>query len=353
MFEAIIIITSIVIIFTIAIIVRSMWDPFYCCCMTTSDIGVLSSTSLIKISPSVYISEHFINSGNSGKWARSITKFSRMLVVVHNGELCLYNPCPLTTELQKELDELGRIQRVVVTNCFHYAFLTQYIDAYPEATFLVPQGMMWKRPELQQHCIAIPAAIEGSLFTGTHYFRLPDFYQEHVIFVEEAGLLYCSDTLYIREPKTRPHGRLGVRLMQEFIRSISFSQPCGVIHYFDYVRQFRYPHSGDLHKENVERWRKIFALPITRITTGHGVFRGSVSVTNTELKNLLRCIERKDSWMDRAGRLVFRLCVHGAPNRYRDWTCLYDEEAQFGYRPSLNEEKRNVVDTPPVKAKAG
>jgi len=340
MFEAIIIITSVAIIFTIAIIVRAMWDPFYCCFMTTSDIGVLSSSSLIKISSSVYISEHFINSGNSGKWARSITKFSRMLVVVHDGELCLYNPCPLTTALKQELAELGHIQRVVVTNCFHYAFLTQYIDAYPEATFLIPQGMMWKRPELQQHCTAIPAATEGSLFAGTRYFRLPDFYQEHAIFVEEAGLLYCSDTLYIREPETRPHGRVAVRLMQEFIRSISFSRRCGVIHYFDYVRQFRYPGSGDLHKKNVECWRKIFALPITRVTTGHGVFCGCVSVTKTELQNLLRCIEREDGWMDRAGRMVFRLCVWKSPNRYRDWTCLYDKEAQFGYHPSIEEEKR-------------
>ncbi len=341
MFEAIIIMTSIAVIVAvaIAIFVRAMWDPFYCCFMTTADIGVLSSSPLIKISSSVYISEHFINSGNSGKWARSITKFSRMLVVVNNGELCLYNPCPLTEELQKELDELGNIQRVVVTNCFHYAFLTQYIDAYPEATFLIPQGMMWKRPELQQHCIAIPAATEGSLFAGTHYFRLPDFYQEHVIFVEEAGLLYSSDTLYIREPETRPHGRLEVRLMQKFIRLISFSQPCGTIHYFDYIRQFRYPGSDDLHKKNVECWRKIFALPITRVTTGHGVFCGCVSVTKTELKNLLQCIERKDGWMDRAGRMVFRMCVRGSSIRYRDWTCLYDKEAQFGYHPSVKEEK--------------
>jgi len=339
MFETIAIITSIIVIFTVAVIVRAMWDPFYCCCMTSADIGVLSSTSLIRISPSVYISEHFINSGNSGKWARSITKFSRMLVVVHNGELCLYNPCPLTAELRKELDELGRIQRVVVTNCFHYAFLTQYIDAYPEATFLVPQGMMWKRPGLQQHCTAIPAATEGSLFAGTRYFRLPDFYQEHVIFVEEANLLYCSDTLYIREPETRPHGRVEIRLMQKFIRLISFSQPCGVIHYFDYVRQFRYPGSGDLHKENVERWRKIFTLPITRVTTGHGVFRGCVSVTKTELQSLLHCIERKDGWMDRAGRVVFRMLVRKSSDRYRDWTCLYDKEAQFGYHPSVKEEK--------------
>ena len=72
MFEAIIIIISVAAIITVAIIVRAMWDPFYCCFMTTADIGVLSSSSLIKISPSVYISEHFINSGNSAKWARSI-----------------------------------------------------------------------------------------------------------------------------------------------------------------------------------------------------------------------------------------------------------------------------------------
>lgn len=341
-FEAIAIIVSVIVIFTIAVVIRAMWDPFYCCCMTTADIGVVSSTSLIKISPSVYISEHFINSGNSGKWARSITKFSRMLVVVHNGELCLYNPCPLTAELRKELDELGRIQRVVVTNCFHYAFLTQYIDAYPEATFLVPQGMMWKRPGLQEHCITIPAATEGSLFPGTRYFRLPDFYQEHAIFVEEAGLLYCSDTLYIREPETSPHGRFDVKLLQKFIRLISFSKPCGVIHYFDYIRQFRYPHPDDVHTENVECWRKIFALPITRITTGHGVFCGCVSVTQTELKSLLGCIERKDGWMDRAGRLVFRIWVWKSPERYKDWICLYDKEARFDYPPEEREEKKRI-----------
>ena len=61
----------------------------------------------------------------SGWLQRRITKYSRMVIVVENSGLGLFNPCPLTEAVKADLDRLGPVTLVCVTNCFHYMCLPE------------------------------------------------------------------------------------------------------------------------------------------------------------------------------------------------------------------------------------
>jgi len=312
------------------ILFRVFWDPIYCCIVSTANPKVIySSEKLIQLSKSVYISEHVVNSGQSSCWSRNSTKYSRMLIVcdVQTHTIALFNPCPLIKQLQQELARLGTITHVVITNCFHYMNTLAYIHTYPNATFIAPAGLFHKQPKLTKHCTVFPSATHGSLFKNTQYFRLPEFHQEHVIYVKEANLIFCSDTLICRDKTKRDPGRTWMSFIPLFARMVSIRRCVSPVRFCDYSRQFRV---GTTFKfvENTCIWKTVLSLPITKITSGHGVFNGYVSVTPKDLQILLRDIASADSWVDRIGRGIFILCILHARVWFYDWVCLYDKDAQ-------------------------
>jgi len=101
------------------VFIRALWDPLYCNFVSSTDIDILHSAPIQRINDHLYIFEHMTTSGQT--WLqRSITKFSRMVVVVDGSNLCLFSPCPLTDSVKADLLRLGRVSIICVTNCFHY-----------------------------------------------------------------------------------------------------------------------------------------------------------------------------------------------------------------------------------------
>lgn len=323
--------------FTVLVVVRSLWDPVYC---STVGMGcVVHSAPLLQISPTVHMSEHVITSGRSYWWQRELTKFSRMVIVSDAADrLCLINPCPLTDTLKHDVGALGCVTLVIVTNCFHYMYAADYVQAYPHARFVAPVGFFHKRPELARFFQPFPRSATGTLFAGVRFFRLPDFLQEHVIYVEEASLLYAADSLIAQQPRQLNPSHSQLSYLQSLIRRLSIRARHGTVRFCDYSRQYRL--QPNALADNVACWREILSLSILRVITGHGIYRGFVSVVKADLDHLMHQIEQQDTCLDLLGRRLFQACVlRCCPSYFRDWACLFQPDAHtVGYNdhaPSL------------------
>lgn len=77
---------------------------------------------------------------------------TRMTVVrLGSSGLFIHSPIPLTSELQREIDDLGPVQAVVAPNSMHHLYIGDYMKAYPKAQFFAADGVAKKRPELRFH----------------------------------------------------------------------------------------------------------------------------------------------------------------------------------------------------------
>jgi len=246
----------------------------------------------------------------------------------------LVNPCPLTRDVASDLARLGRVERVVASNCFHYAFLGAYAEAYPDATCLAPRSLFRKRPELRRVVQPLPDAPSGLLFPGVTYWRLPDFHADHAVWVAAAGLLYTADSLFATPP-CRWCGLLpgapdpGPSLCCAVTRltiaaSLQRVQPRAALMYAQYSRQYR-PSGRTALDANAQVWTEILKRPITHVATGHGVHRAVTRVSRADLDRLARVISSPDTFADKAGRRVFQLVVLRCfRERFKDWSCLFD-----------------------------
>lgn len=319
----------------ILVLIRALWDPVYCCFVSGSDMCVTHSSPLWRVTDAVHISEHLVTSGSETWLQKNLTKYSRMVIVADGPRLALFNVCPLTEAVKSDLSALGTVELVCATNCFHYMCMPQYLEAFPNARAIVPAGLLLKRPELSNRCEAFPEEC-GSVFPGTQYFRLPDFHQEHVIYVEDAHLLWCADTLSPHQPNAQNPGRTALSpLIWPFVGRLCMStrqwqqqyDHAGTILFADYSRQFR-PAGTAARQLNENVWKSVLALPIKRVATAHGHYSGWVDVTQESLSNLLENIQAEDSCWDMCGRVAFQSCVLGCPRTFSEWTPLFADDAR-------------------------
>lgn len=317
----------------VLILIRVLWDPIYCCWISGPGMKVILSSPLFKVTDSVHISEHLVTSGSDTWLQGTLTKYSRMVIVAHGRRLALFNPCPLTDDVKAQLATLGTVVQVAATNCFHYMCLPQYRKAFPESKFIIPSGLFLKRPEFREWCVAYPEEQCGSLFHGTQYFRLPDFNQEHVIFVEAANLMWSADMISPHQPDAPNPGRTVLSpLIWSFVGRLCMSaqqwyaeygKP-GSILFADYSRQFRID-AAESQTQTELVWKQILALPIKRVATAHGHYHGWVDVTPENLKCLLKNISRPDTCWDSAGRFIFTGVVLGMCScAFSEWKPLFD-----------------------------
>ncbi|CAE8600753.1 unnamed protein product [Polarella glacialis] len=310
---------------------RALWDPIYCCHVSGPQMQVLHSSPMHRVTDTVHICEHIVTSGASSCLQRKITKYSRMVIVSHGEKLGLFNPCPLTDAVKKDIDKLGQVDTVCATNCFHYMCIHAYIAAYPGARFIVPAGLLLKRPQLRGRCEPYPEPPIGSVFPGTRYFRLPEFHQEHLIFVEDAALLWAADTISPHQPAAPNPGRTVLSpFMWPFLARLcvhsdqfksQYGRP-GAILFADYSRQF----TGGDRRASVAIWQEVLGLPITRVSTAHGLYSGWVDVTKESLQALLEYVKARDTCWDLFGRFVFRTIVLGCCHCcFPEWTPLFKE----------------------------
>ena len=67
---------------------------------------------------------------------------------LENGELWIWSPVKLTSDLHVEVDRLGSVRHLVSPNKLHHLYLQEWKAAYPEAALWGPQSTSKKRPDL-------------------------------------------------------------------------------------------------------------------------------------------------------------------------------------------------------------
>lgn len=317
------------------VILRVMWDPIYC--KLSHEGSIVRSAELLQVTTNVFVSERVVTSGTKWWCQRNLMKFSRMMIVIctkpesndDRKQICLCNACSLINQLHTDLTRLGDVTHVVITNCFHYLYLHKYIESFPNATFIIPSGLFLKRPEFSNSCIPFPSGKTGSIFPETRFFPLPDFFQDHVIYVEEAELLLVSDSLVTQSPNAAPDPSYSsLTWLQDCIRCLSIPQQQQPVRFYNYTLQYRLASGADEASNTC--WREIMLLPISRIVTAHGVYRGFVQVSQFNLDALMREITQGPSIADYCGRYLFSIWVlECCSGFFRDWTLLFLPNARI------------------------
>lgn len=74
---------------------------------------------------------------------------TRMAVIrLANGDLVLWSPVELTSDLRLEIEALGAVRHLVPPNSLHHTWLAEWRDAFPEAKIYAPPGLREKRRDI-------------------------------------------------------------------------------------------------------------------------------------------------------------------------------------------------------------
>ncbi len=74
---------------------------------------------------------------------------TRMAVArLADGGLFVWSPVALTAAVRRAIDALGPVAHLVAPNHLHHVFLTDWVQAYPEAQLWAPPGLARKRGDL-------------------------------------------------------------------------------------------------------------------------------------------------------------------------------------------------------------
>ncbi|WP_440057049.1 DUF4336 domain-containing protein (plasmid) [Pseudoalteromonas sp. T1lg65] len=122
---------------------------------------------------------------------------TRMTIVrLQNGELFIHSPIRLSRELQLKLLELGEVKYLIAPNHLHHLFISDWLDAYPEAQSYGTQEVINKRKDLRfngsfnlNRKWPWEAELSQELFTGS--FSM----QECVFFHPASKVLILTDLI--------------------------------------------------------------------------------------------------------------------------------------------------------------
>ncbi|KYC44203.1 hypothetical protein WA1_00505 [Scytonema hofmannii PCC 7110] len=131
---------------------------------------------------------------------------TRMTVVrLNNGELWCHSPIELTQALKTEIDALGSVRHLISPNKIHYAHISTWVKAYPEATAWASPGVQ-KRATQQKIQVTFSAdlaneppsqwanEIDQLIFRGSR------FMDEVVFFHRKSATLILADLIENFEP---------------------------------------------------------------------------------------------------------------------------------------------------------
>ena len=98
---------------------------------------------------------------------------TRMTVVrLSNNSLILISLVEIDNELQQQLNAIGKVKYLIAPNLFHYLYLQQAQQLYPEAETIAPPGLSAKQPDLTidrtftKHKIEFRSELEHTLLAG-------------------------------------------------------------------------------------------------------------------------------------------------------------------------------------------
>ena len=75
---------------------------------------------------------------------------TRMTAIeLSNGSLVLISPIEISSEIQQQLNTIGTVRYLIAPNLFHYLYLAQAQQIYPQAQTIAPPGLAAKQPNLK------------------------------------------------------------------------------------------------------------------------------------------------------------------------------------------------------------
>lgn len=176
------------------------------------------------------------------------------IIALSNGELAVWSPIALTEDLKKEVDALGQVAHIVPPNSLHHLSLTQWREAYPDATLYAPRRLRSKRKDL-----TFDADLEDGVF-GT---EIRIIYYETLI-TDEAIMFHAMSktALFTDLLQDIPRDRLtGWRAMVAGLDLMATGTPT-------VPRKFRL---ATVKRRNARgALRRLFVLPIDKVLIAHG-----------------------------------------------------------------------------------
>lgn len=74
---------------------------------------------------------------------------SRMTIVrLHNGDIWMHSPIPLSRRMQSDISELGPVRYIVAPNRYHHLYVSDALRAFPQSALFGAPGLQIKRPDL-------------------------------------------------------------------------------------------------------------------------------------------------------------------------------------------------------------
>ena len=130
---------------------------------------------------------------------------TRMSVIrLKDSSLLLISPIHLTAAIKQELNDLGTVKYLVAPNLFHYLYLAECQQIYPQALVLAPPGLKSKQPNLKidrtftQDNIQFDSQLEYTLFAGFQVFIAPQIrtVNEMVFYHPSTKTLIVTDSAF-------------------------------------------------------------------------------------------------------------------------------------------------------------
>ena len=127
------------------------------------------------------------------------------IVRLGSGELLVYSPVPLTSELRAAVDAIGPVGHLAAPSLYHHLSLGEWAAAYPEARTYGAPGLRVKRPELridEELGDVAPAGWKGEL--EQHVFRgIPMFNELAMFHVATRTLILCDLVFNLHDADNR------------------------------------------------------------------------------------------------------------------------------------------------------
>ncbi len=124
---------------------------------------------------------------------------TRMTVLrLADGVLLLHSPVALDPALEASVRMLGEPRCIVAPNAFHHLYVAPWREAFPDAVFLAPPGLLERRPDLAP-AVKWPVA-PGALPLASDDVELAVFeghpmHEEIAVFHARSGTLVLSDLI--------------------------------------------------------------------------------------------------------------------------------------------------------------
>lgn len=160
--------------------------------------NISSSSSLREIASNIWVKEQpFKYFGLEVGTRMSIVRLT------HN-KLVLISPVKLDNQAIAEINKLGTVTYIIAPNLFHYLYLQDCQNIYPEASVITAPGLKTKKPEIKSDYIFTEDEInfngelEYLLFAGFQVFMLTTFsiVNEIVFYHPESQTLILTDTAF-------------------------------------------------------------------------------------------------------------------------------------------------------------